>query len=491
MKKILKITLLLVLTSNGLNCATNKTFDLPRPHGVNLAMEYSTWNELLQAKCNDRFGTNIQVVPFYQDSNGKKQLGKYFGIKNKHTFKIGYSANPQTQESYEVDSRYIFHDYTSPTPRKAEIKYRPTQKAYGTRIDLHQDLSKFLDGLYLKAAFPIVYVKNGMNLETDKIEGFSNNDVKNYYKGIFTGFNNTTNAQEALKHSKIHEEKSITQLADVDIILGCKFLDREKYHIALNLGATIPTGNKAQGDWVFEPISGNGNHWGFGCGADLGVNLWTKKNQVIKLEGILNYRYLFYNDETRTIRLKKKHTYPYSQYYLLVKKNNPKGTPLIPAANVLTKKVSVDPGSQIDAILTLAYTLKGFRLELGYNFFMKNDEEVHLKKHWSNDEYGIAKLDLNVQTLVSKDIDGHDIAEHDYVDLSKDAIKILEKKDLDIGSAESPEQDTHKIYAGLGYVSKNLKFPIMIGVGGHYEIAYAHNGGIQNWGLWGKVGFGF
>jgi hypothetical protein len=485
MKKILRITLLFVLTFNILNCSTNKTFDLPRPHGVNLAMEYSTWNELLQTKCDDRFGTNLQVVPFYQDSDNKKHMGKYFGIKNKHTFKIGYSQDPETQDSYQVNSRYIFHDYSSPTARKAEIKYRPTQKAYGTRIDLHQNLSTFINGLYLKAAFPIVHVKNDMNLDIDQIEGFSDNDVKNFYKGTFTGFNDSTNVQAALKHSKIYKEKSITQLADVDVILGCKFLDREKYHIALNLGATIPTGNKAAGDWVFEPISGNGNHWAFGGGADLSVNLWSKKNQIIKLEGLLNYRYLFNNEERRTLRLRKDHEYPYSQYYLLVKKNSPAGTPLIPAANVLTKRLDVDPGSQIDTIITLVYKLNGLRLEIGYNFFMKNDEDIHLDS-WPNDKYGIAKLDLNVKTLASS---GQ--AAHDYVDLSKDAIKIIKKKNLDTGAAESPEQDTHKIYAGLGYVSQDLKFPIMIGIGGHYEIAYDHIGGIQNWGIWGKMGFGF
>ena len=86
MKKILNGALALALIAGSASAATNKTFLMPRSHGVNLAMEYTTWNELLQTKDEDRFGANFQVTGFYSQSTNESDIGKYFGIKSKNSF---------------------------------------------------------------------------------------------------------------------------------------------------------------------------------------------------------------------------------------------------------------------------------------------------------------------------------------------------------------------------------------------------------------------
>jgi hypothetical protein len=88
MKKLLKSLFLFALVFSSVKASTNKTFLLPRSHGVNLAMEYTTWNELLQMKDDDRFGAHFQATVFYQDSTDDDDLGRYFGVRGKNNFEI-------------------------------------------------------------------------------------------------------------------------------------------------------------------------------------------------------------------------------------------------------------------------------------------------------------------------------------------------------------------------------------------------------------------
>ena len=38
---------------------------------------------------------------------------------------------------------------------------------------------------------------------------------------------------------------------------------------------------------------------------------------------------------------------------------------------------------------------------------------------------------------------------------------------------------------------KTWEYPLMLGLGAQYEFADRHEGGIENWGIWGKLGVAF
>jgi hypothetical protein len=488
MNKILRTLLVFALVGGTMMASSdkNKTHDKTRPQAVNLAMEYTTWNELLQTKDEDRFGAHFQVTPFYQDSNEGDELGEYFGAFGKHEF---YLKNNADLSKPEVPLSLILHDYqyaiTGHSTAAAEIEYKPSQQVWGVRIDYYQCLGKILKGLYLKAVLPVVNVENKMGLEVEHVTTggvLTSKDVMyNYFNGKYSAAASTGNGQAELHDAKIHGEHNTTQVADIDVVLGWKFLDKEKYHLSINLGLTIPTSNESEGNWVFEPQAGNGNHWGFGAGFDGRVNLWTKKSQNIKLESALNYRYLFSQDEERTLRFKELTNYgttdklhsEYSQYFLIAKDGD---TVTTPAANILTRNVDVTPGSQLDAIIQLAYNNGGFNAEIGYNLFWKDEEEVN-KPHWK-EEYYIAGPFWNTSAHVF----GH---------VADAQSNIIKKENLNIEAAETPSQLTNKIYGGLGYIFKKWEYPLMLGLGAHYEFADKEEGGIENWGIWGKIGVAF
>ena len=485
MNKLLKGLLLLAICTSSIQAATNKTTLIPRSHGVNLAMEYTTWNELLQLEKGDRFGANFQATVFYQDSTSGDDLGKYFGVNGKHNFTIASAADLATFKTNKDDvySRYILHDQANSQPTfKANTKLSPEQSAWGVRIDYYQDLEKILKGLYLKVALPIVNVDNdtefGTSVGTD-VGDYTSANLRKFFSGTLTTIAaGNANAQANLTKAKFTGSHSETSVADIDIALGYKFLDKANYHMSINLGFTIPTGSDNDGTFVFEPIVGNGNHWAFGAGLDFGAKLWGDNDQNIKLAIALNYRYLFESSEDRTLGLKDADgvVQPWGQYYLLGQVGKPIATQqLIPAANVLTRSVDVTPGSQLDAILGLAYNNGGWSVDLGYNLFWKEQGDVDFKGSWEDDKYAVAAIDQDMAAGGNFDT----------------AAWHVTKERIDISVAETPSYLTHKIYGGVGYIFKEWEYPLMLGLAAHYEFASDSGEQIENWGIWGKVGVAF
>ena len=499
MNKLLKGLLVAAFAVGTMNAATNKTFLMPRSQGVNLPMEYTTFNELIQHKNGDFFGAHFQVVPFYLESSEKGDLGKYFGMKNQNIIKLGTTANAAS-----IDLAYsrMFLDIAEAANTAATLKLEPKLEAYGARIDYYQDLEKILDGLYLKVALPIVNVDTDMHINVyDKAStGFFTaadggvNAVENYFLGTY-GENNPAASlhQKKLTYAKMGGSHSETSVADIDVVLGYKFFDKEKYYVALNLGLTIPVGNDPDARWVFEPVVGNGGHWAFGGGLDFSVKLWEKNDQNIKLTGVANYRYMFEDTEMRTLGLKKGDgtVVNWGQYRLAGIVGD---TYAIPTANLLTKNVDVTPGSQVDAILYFTYNNGGWTIDLGYNFFWKEREDVGLKgTDFSTDEYAILISGYDGGTIVAADDFASEATAVTDVNLAVlDADGpwyYLNRTHVDVAAAETPSMDTHKIFASVGYNWKEWEYPLMLGIGGGYE--FAGNDGVENWQIYGKIGMKF
>ena len=496
MKKFLKGLLVAVLAVSSVGATTNKTFLMPRSQGVNLAMEYTTYNELIQHKNGDFFGAHFQVVPFYMESSDSDDIGKYFGINDKNIIKFD-TATP------DLSYLWIAH-IQNPVATTATVKLDPELQAYGARIDYYQDLEKILDGLYLKISLPIIHVDNDMNVSDSNETGdLAVDAITSYLKGD-AGITTlaTANSLAALEYAKMGGSHSETSVADIDVVLGYKVLEEEDYYLALNLGLTIPVGNDPDGLWVFEPVVGNGGHWGLGGGLDGCYKIWEDGDSNIKLTAVANYRYLFESTEKRTLGLKKADgkRINWGQYRYLGKIGvNSNNQLLIPAANILTKDVDVEPGSQLDAIIYFTYNYGGWSFDLGYNFFYKCSEDVDLKDTaLDNTDYYVAHNDFDTSTNQAAPEGQAYWASAASMTSVTPAAAVLQtagtafqiKKDhIDVAAAETDSSNTHKIFGSLGYIFKDWEYPVMLGLGGEYE--FADDDGIEGWSIYGKLGIKF
>jgi hypothetical protein len=497
MKKILKgllVTILAVSQAHIVNAShTDQTFLMPRPVGVDLPMEYCTFDSLIGRKNDDKFGGNFQVTGFYKNSTNSEDTAKYFLINKKSTITLTRTINPtpNTVTTDDVELGYLLHNCAvaaqpGNTPYSANLSLDPKINSYGVRVDYHQDLDMLLKGLYLKANLPFAYIETNVNVtasSTTKIPAVvtgapadqpTNDALLAYLNGSFA---NTVLANQQIKldHAKITGEQSATGIADIDLALGYKFLSKPSYYASLAFALTIPTGNAIKGLYVFEPLYGNGQHLGIGVDMDAQSRAWGDDEHNIKINLFLKYRYLFKSHETRTLQIKDR---PFSRYFLL---GSTQSAALIPAANVLTQNVDITPGSQLDGILGVTYNNGGVVLDFGYNMYFREGESMDYRGGFNQTYYQIAARSYAASAALFT-ITGAN---------TDDSVTTpLTIGNLDISGAQAPSQFTNAIYGGLGYYCDEWDIPLMFGLGGKYEFA-SSNAAIEQWTVYGKIGVGF
>ena len=317
---------------------------------------------------------------------------------------------------------------------------------------------------------------------------------------------------------------SETGIADIELKIGMEWLQHSPYHLETYLGIVIPTGNKPAGEFLFEPIVGNGHHWGFISGSCGGMDMqeWEERNWLLRIEYAIHTQYLFQNKQVRSLDLKNK---PWSRYMEMYKNesqaqqardlglaavpafgpgvippNKPKNL-ATPGINLLTLPVKVEPGFANNITTSFVFTTgSGFLGEFGYNLYAKSAECVKLACPWNpgpalkhaagsgltnpaRNITGDYRLDDGGQVLAN--IGGTGPVVENY------AQNQISEKDLDLVSAAHPTAIAHIMYASIGYQSLDHEFPLFFTLGASYEWPNSTNASIERWTVWGKLGLAF
>ena len=484
---------------------TNKTFFMPRSVHNNLAMEYSTWHSQISKKEDRNWAGSVQATGFFQASTNKSNLGNYFGefAENQDVLRDYISVVGEdlitgdpvpARDPDGIESQYIFH-HMQPVAVQPDIggkiRFKPYQETYGLRFDYHQNIVK---DFYFKASLPVVNVKNNIStsdigeqraLINDPGAPYAGKNLYDYLKGNLAvttadGAGYEDNLQNALTHAKLDGKKDKAGVADIDLAIGYNFWKKRGNHIGVYLDVTIPTGNSPKGEFLFEPICGNGQHWAFGGGLDTKFRLWNKKNDSINLLVVADLKYLFQDTEKRTLSLLNDNgnKINFGHYYLGGEKD---AYPTFPLANVLTQDLKIRPGLQFEGLVDLAFESTNLTFDIGYNIFSKEEESVFLKNTWPTATYAIANPTFDTQIAFDPATD--------YAAAMLIAGSI-EQKHLDFDAVRHPRYTTHKIYGALGYAFNDWKFPLMLGLGTSYEFT-GGNAALENYALWCKAGLSF
>lgn len=516
MNKILKglMVAALAVSAAQVNAHTNKTFLLPRSQGVNLPMEHTTFYDMIHRKSCDKYGTNYQVVPFYQAATDESATAKYFLINNKSTINLqGKDAVTALAAGEDFKTGYIIHGATAnDATTKGSISLDPRYSSWGFRMDYHQDLCKILKGLYFKASAPIVRVESDPRLSTSGAgllgDGIAQTGgtqpsvgsvLRDYFAGNYASSRTVmgagfANGQQALQYAKIDGKQVAVGVADLDLALGWKFWQGECFGAGIAFAVTVPTGKDATGEYLFQPMVGNGRHFGIGADFNGHARVWGDDCANLSINLTAKYRYLLESQEIRTLGIKGRN---FGQYTNLVAANDAKESVLrfIPAANVTTLDVNVTPGSQFDGLLGLEAHAWGFNFELGYNLYFREEEKVRLQFPFADNKYAVAAVNASGASTANPHVGTEALvmtaaAATNLVD-GASAASLINSSTLDTDAAQTPSQFTNSLFAGIGYIfGKHEAVPVMLNIGGKYEWA-AKNSALSQWDIYGKVGFGF
>lgn len=309
-----------------------------------------------------------------------------------------------------------------PTDFQSSVQFKPTIKNVIVDLQSYFGLDQLAEGLYFRIDFPVAYTR--WNLNTHEVVQDSGG-VNDYTQGYFTAstvsrqrlLNRATDffsgeavpdlltgqpipvTFQPLKFSKwpvsCHSGLSKTGLSQLALVLGYNVLCDGDYTFGINLRTEAPTGNKPEGEFLFEPIVGNGHHWTLGIGFNAHAILWRSDcdDSFFGFYLNANITHLFGTCQTRAFDLCLQGA---NSRYMLAQKlgSNTQelngGTSLsdsqfinvfAPVANLTTSKVNVSASAQGDIALKFAYvTDSGFSFDIGYNFWGRTCEDIDIKK---------------------------------------------------------------------------------------------------------------
>lgn len=303
-----------------------------------------------------------------------------------------------------------------------QICFEPRVSNFLVDLNLYVGLDEWYNGLYFRVHAPITHAKYDLNFKekTATAEGALGYDEGYMSEAAVTHANVVQNATaffdgssapnlgNTVTFKKLCAAKmrcksdSETGLADLRMALGWNFLSEEDYHMGLNFRVAAPTGNAPKGEYVFEAIVGNGNHWEVGVGLSSHVILWRSETEDKHFGFYMdaNVMHLFETKQRRTFDLKG---LPNSRYMLAEKLGTPVTdlfanavagdqagseapsaqfkNELAPVANFSTQDVDVSVGAAGDVVAMFNYTSGGFAWDLGYNFWGRSCEKIKCRSN--------------------------------------------------------------------------------------------------------------
>ena len=361
-------------------------------------------------------GGHVQATAFYGESMNKSAIGQYFGVGNgKNSFKVGseLNANVVADTTNDLDGGYLIHNQANPTAQAValagKITLLPKQTVYGVNLTYRQAfLGACGRNFFFQVSAPIVQVRNNLGFSVANeikvnLGAGAEYGLADFFDGKVNVAANNVNTQTGLTKGKmVARSLYATGLADLNLQLGYKMVCKDDRHADVYLRGIVPTGNKSTGEYLFEPLVGNNNHYGLGLGLDADMTLWHEADKGrLSLQGSAAYTYLFESTETRMpgINRRRDDSFKYNQYGLIGK---PGDVSVAPATNVLTQDFRVRPGSQLELMTGLSFHSQGgVSVNVGYNMNWREAEGVYRKANdVFTDVYAVAPKQMIMNAVV-------------------------------------------------------------------------------------------
>ncbi len=480
-------------------------------------------SDRLHAK-EDGWHGAAQAVVFGSKSANDRDLARYFFPFCKtelvvEEFFTSTSSGTSTAATLPTSSEPLdllanhFNIFTNNHDFKSKISIRPQQSVVGVGFQgrkafcMNEEKGR---GFYTSFSFPVQRVKNNLKLQEDIIrDGGGANTTRD--RGTAQGNMIDALTQDSWDFGKIKKgSMSKTGVADIEFKVGYEWIQEDPFHLESYLGILIPTGNKPNSKFLFEPIVGHGRHWGIMFGNSLGIQIWSDeaKDRSLRVEYASHSQYLFRNTQCRSLDLFCK---PWSRYIEVYRNEDEANTASTLASqlavdfatagiNVLTIPLKVRPGFSHNMTTAAVFTTNGWQFEGGYNLYCRQSECLKLSCPWQEGP-AIKYANGAGKTNPVRDITGNARLENIVVNstpgtgnrvaLGDYKYNFIKESDLDLISASSPAVLSHTVYVALGYRWDDYDYPTFVNAGGSYEFNKGNNAGIERWTIWGKIGFSF
>lgn len=302
------------------------------------------------------------------------------------------------------------------------------------------------------------------------------------------------------------------KFGDIEMTAGYNFISNEDSSFSVALRASAPTGNKATGQYMLEPIVGRGGNWGLGGYTAAHVNLWEGNNDNrLSFKVMADVMHLFATDTMRSYDSIANGAG--SRYMLVANFDNATagatgtyGGEVQNLINVSTLASTSSFGVEGDVAVGFNYTGGGFSFDLGYEFFGRSSETLVITGEMPANTYGVLGRQLvavagttdainNVQPYATMEtqttaqaaaVGGDVIVPSSATGVAAVGSAVTGNllagnAALDVEAAQQSAYLTSKIFAKVGYEFAQNDYVPFVGVMGEFEFSNSLNNALPQW----------
>lgn len=301
------------------------------------------------------------------------------------------------------------------------------------------------------------------------------------------------------------------KFGDIEMTAGYNFISNEDSSFSIALRASAPTGNKATGQYMLEPIVGRGGNWGLGGYTAAHVNMWEGSNDNrLSFKVMADVMHLF---ATNTVRSYDSIANGAGSRYMLVA-NFDGATAATPGTyggvvqnliNVSTLASTSSFGVEGDVALGFNYTGGGFSFDLGYEFYGRSGETLVITGEMPANTFGVlgrqgvalasdgTTLTNAVQPYATMEAQTAPVTAVQtgaavvpattpaVVGSSVTGNLLAGNAALDVEGAQQSAYLTSKIFAKVGYEFAQSDYVPFVGVMGEFEFSNSLNNALPQW----------
>ncbi len=470
-----------------------RTFFHGRSIGSNKARESAGVGYLITWGYDDCSNGVLWSTAEYSKSFNKHDIGKYLFFNNTDTMQTGTAAGPGIDifgQNFLVNDNFNSGITARPSVQNELIDingfYGFDIGCYTFYLAAHLPYARTQWSIDFKETVSTsgtAILANELGNPTDTPAPF--NSMITAWDGQATFFD----VKQPLQFARVDGKRKKSSFADFECALGCIFLNDECNYFSVNVRTIIPTGNRPNGVFFFEPIVGNGHYFEVGAGILGNFLLWENGCDEF-LTGFINGNIytMLKSRQMRTFDLKNNGI---GSRYLLFKRFNAGAYAgeIVRGPNILTLPIKTKNRAHGDLVFMLEYLRCNFILDAGYNLWGRTRDHIDVIGQIPANTFGIAGLSgtagAGTNTTASlTQIDGTNAS---ILDASP---VFISNSDLNFESAAHPGAFSHGFFVHIGYLWDWCWSQPFVGLGGGIEFS-GTNRSFKMGHVWAKVGTSF
>lgn len=516
-----KIYLLLAAYALAIPCHTyaifvalqGQTFLSPRSQGTDAARDIVGWHEMINPVGKCGWYNSWTITPSYERSFRDNQLAEYFFGASV----LGISGSQVATR----DDTDLLADYFGLSPKfQSKVCINPQMQNVITDVAWYTGYNHFFASVHA----PLAWTKTIVDLHEDVFDAgcttpfpadymdFQPVDAPYHCFSTAVGGTQSYGQVQRLRSGKMGCSHTKWGCADFHINVGCHAIKNERGRFGMMARMVVPTGNRPDNEFLFEPVVGNGRHAELGFGITGSTLVWEQDGEQ-RLDVLIdaNVMHFFKTHQKRSFDLIGTGTWQrvgnWGSRYMLAKKFNADGNysgVTLPLINVTTVPVDIRITVQVDMVLMLAYSYKDLGIDLGYDGWVRSKEHISCPP-FAEKTYALKGIQnvtgfglLSNATQSDATINGNVFTDQALV-VDNPSPVFIRQSDLNVYSAEAPLAYSHKIFWHI-YKNWYEECPIQtnLGFGGFVEFEgqvpnhlQTNRSSISQWGMWIKGGIAY